>query len=101
MYDDDVVALMDQKILRDIALKGGTPPDTWQYHCLLWQEGLLATFLVCGIVVFEFVYVGDTSSGGGDDDGNFYDTAFFISISVTIFFLFEICMIDTFKHTLK
>jgi len=89
LYDDDVVALMDQKILRDIAKKGGTPPNTWQYHCLMWQEGLIATSIVCGVVLFELLYINDSST---NDDDSFYDEDFFLSLSVTFFFLFEICL---------
>ena len=51
------MALMNKKTQDEFKEKQVKPPNTWQYHCLMFQEGLVATALVCGIVFFELIYI--------------------------------------------
>jgi hypothetical protein len=62
-------------------------PRTWQYRCLKFQEGIFATAIVGGIVMFEFIFVGNLKDC--DDDGK-KDEAFAWSIGISAFFLGEI-----------
>ena len=52
LHDNDFMALMDKKTMEDFKEKQVKPPDTWQYHCLMFQEGLVAVALaeVNGVV---------------------------------------------------
>ena len=68
------------------------PPKTWHYRWLKFSEGLLATTFVCGLVLFEIIYV------GGDSDGD----AFLWGLGVSIFFFFEIvCRFYVWDHCVK
>jgi len=64
-----------------------TKPRTWQYRCLKFQEGIFATALVGGIVMFEFIFVGNLR-----DCESTEDQAFLWSLSVSSFFLVEILL---------
>ena len=80
------------------------PPRTWQYRCLKVQEGLVFTALVCGIVVFELIYVSsltdDCSNKNNDDDS--FDDAFWWSFGVSMFFFAEILLrYYNWKHSIK
>ena len=36
------MSLMDKKTMEEFMDKQVKPPNTWQYHCLMFQEGLVA-----------------------------------------------------------
>mmetsp|Transcript_39803 Transcript_39803/g.89140 ORF Transcript_39803/g.89140 Transcript_39803/m.89140 type:complete len:591 (+) Transcript_39803:247-2019(+) len=67
----------EQSLIRDastgeqaLSLDGATgmglnAKGSWQLRCLQFQESLAFTALVCGLVVFEFVYVLRAGGGGG------------------------------------
>lgn len=71
--DDDFIALMDEEQRKEFEEKNAKKPNTWQYHSLMFQEGLVMTGVLCGVVLFELLYVGDL------DDQGLQGSAFFCS----------------------
>mmetsp|Transcript_18900 Transcript_18900/g.42955 ORF Transcript_18900/g.42955 Transcript_18900/m.42955 type:complete len:647 (+) Transcript_18900:443-2383(+) len=65
--------------------KGLLEPKTWQYRCLVFQEGLIATGIVCGVVLFELLYIGSMP-----DDDETYGKKFVFGLGVSIFFFAEL-----------
>jgi hypothetical protein len=51
--EDEFVTLLDQKTRELYENVKTPPPKTWQYHCLLFQEGTVATGLVCGMLYIQ------------------------------------------------
>jgi hypothetical protein len=90
LHEDEFEALMDKKTREEFKTKQAEAmlhiPNTWQYYCLMFQEGLVATALVCGIVFFELFYVSQLS-----DDGE-PSLRFYAGLGVTLFFLLEILL---------
>eukprot|EP00613_Pedinella_sp_CCMP2098_P051347 CAMPEP_0171822042 /NCGR_PEP_ID=MMETSP0992-20121227/3649_1 /TAXON_ID=483369 /ORGANISM="non described non described, Strain CCMP2098" /LENGTH=1198 /DNA_ID=CAMNT_0012436593 /DNA_START=1 /DNA_END=3598 /DNA_ORIENTATION=+ len=84
--EDDFLSLMNDKTQALYLSARTPPPKTWQYHCLMFQEGIIATGLMCVVVVVELLYVSEL-----DDTGTF-SKRFFGSLSVSLFFLAEICL---------
>ena len=58
-------------------------PNTWQYRCLLWQESIPVTFLICIIVFLELFLVNDIES---DSDRMAW------GLAITCFFAAEIIL---------
>ena len=81
---------MDKKTMEEFMDKQVKPPNTWQYHCLMFQEGLVATALVCGVVFFELLYINQLSDEPTSDGG--LSLRFYAGLGVSIFFLLEIML---------
>jgi hypothetical protein len=62
------------------------PPQTYQYRMLKFQEGMVATALVCGIVLFELLYISELPNETE------FSTNFFAGLAVSGFFLLEILL---------
>ena len=58
----------DLKELAELKLKGLSKPTTWHWTFLQWQEGVLATGAICGLVLFELLYVSGLDDSGGASD---------------------------------
>lgn len=84
------MALMNKKTQDEFKEKQVKPPNTWQYHCLMFQEGLVATALVCGIVFFELIYISTMDDEKGAN--GMPSPRFWAGLAVSLFFLFEILL---------
>jgi uncharacterized integral membrane protein len=62
------------------------PPQTYQFRMLKFQEGMVATALVCGIVLFELLYISELPNETE------FSTNFFAGLAVSGFFLLEILL---------
>jgi len=82
--DDEDDQVEDQE---QLAAKGlAVPKAERSFRVLEWQEGVLATGLICGIVLFELLYIGSLN-----DEGTF-STRFFWGLGVSAFFLVELSL---------
>jgi hypothetical protein len=58
-------------------------PDTWQYHCLIFQESIPATFFICAIVFLELFLISDMKDK---------ESRSAWGLVITIFFFLEIVL---------
>jgi len=95
--DDEVVALLDGRfeMAKTNQAQGGPNKyglDTWQAQCLRWQEGLLATTVVCGLVLVELIVVSRLPEGDSDQGFSALGPRFFWSAGISAIFLFDISL---------
>ena len=82
-------------------LKKAPPPATWQYKCLLAQEGIVGTGVVFGLVLFELIYVGGLRSKE-DTEVSTLAPSFWWGLGVTLLFLGEILLrYYVWRHTVR
>jgi len=82
--------LMDEKTRTAYRNMRKQQPRTWQYRCLMFQESMLATGIVCGLVLFELIYV-SSLDGEAQGRGRFSDQILWGAV-ITVFFLAEIAL---------
>jgi hypothetical protein len=85
--EDDFTSLMDEETKQIFLSTKVELPNTWQYHCLMFQESMVATTIVCGLVLFELLYVSNMQNTPDP-----YSPMFFGGLCISLFFLFEICL---------
>jgi len=65
------------------AVEGEGGLTTWQARSLVFQEGMVATAIVCGLVLFELLYV-----AGLADEG----AKFLWGLAISAVFFGELCL---------
>mmetsp|Transcript_30816 Transcript_30816/g.69188 ORF Transcript_30816/g.69188 Transcript_30816/m.69188 type:complete len:393 (-) Transcript_30816:410-1588(-) len=91
LKNEGLVVGLSAEVTSELELeeKGQKEPEIWQWRVLKFQEGLLATGFVCGIVVFELLWVQHSTT---ENPNAVFDERFWWEFGISLFFFFELLL---------